>query len=454
MSRYLLSFLDRSNIGNAKLEGLVADLGITDFNTLLTVFFIAYVLAEVPSNLVLKVTSPQIWLPTITLIWGIVTVTMGLTHNQAGIYTARIFLGIVEAGLFPGVVYTFSTYYKRRERTARVSFFFSAAAASGAFGGVLAYGLSQITAGGKPRWAWIFIIEGLITIVVSIVSYYVVPSWPAKARHFTAREKAVIQHRLQFDSDAFESQQFEWSEVARAFKSPQVYGYAFLFHGFAFALYTLSLFLPTIILDLGYQSWEAQLLSVPPYVSAFIATMTTAWVSNKLQSRAPFIIGAGFLAIIGYIALLTSPTPGGQYVAVFICTAGVYSGNALLLAWPSENLMGHTYRATGLAMVIMIGDVGAVIGTELYRIPLGSLANKKYKYSHIFAIVWLLIGILAASGLYLGLQRQNRQWDQDPAQRDQQQPDLPPIQSISGKPFVGIVDEKTRAWHRTFRYQL
>lgn len=118
---YLLSFLDRSNIGNAKIEGLVTDVGVTDYSTLLSVFFIAYVIAEVPANLVLKVTSPTFWLPTLSILWGIVTITMGLVHNQSGLYAARFFLGIVEAGLFPGVVYTFSVYYKRKERTARVS---------------------------------------------------------------------------------------------------------------------------------------------------------------------------------------------------------------------------------------------------------------------------------------------------------------------------------------------
>ena len=118
---YLLSFLDRSNIGNAKIEGLVTDIGIRDYNTLLAIFFVGYVIAEVPSNLVLKVTSPTIWLPTITIIWGIISTTMGLVHNEQGMYAARFFLGVTEAGLFPGVVYVLSTYYKRRERTARVS---------------------------------------------------------------------------------------------------------------------------------------------------------------------------------------------------------------------------------------------------------------------------------------------------------------------------------------------
>jgi uncharacterized phage-associated protein len=133
---------------------------------------------------------------------------------------------------------------------------------------------------------------------------------------------------------------------------------------------------------------------------------------------------------------------------MFICTAGVYSGNALLLAWPSENLMGHTFRATGLAIVIMIGDLGAIIGTEVYRMPLGSLANKNFKYSHILAIIWLVIGTSSAAALYLGLSRQNARWDQAEAQSGQQQ------HSVEVEKSSEVVDEKIKAWQRSYRYQL
>lgn len=170
--------------------------------------------------------------------------------------------------------------------------------------------------------------------------------------------------------------------------------------------------------------------------------MLVAYISNKVKLRAPFIIGSGFVAIIGYIILLTSPTPGGKYVAVFICAGGIYAGNALLLAWPSENLMGHTYRATGLAMVITIGDIGAIIGTQLYRIPLGGLANKKYEISYILTIVWLCIGIFSAAALYIGLARQNKKWDEDQSAKSQ---------DTANKCKD---DEKPKAWQRSFRYQL
>jgi hypothetical protein len=136
----------------------------------------------------------------------------------------------------------------------------------------------------------IFIVEGLLTVVVGFLAYFLVPTWPSKTKFLTTREKAILEHRLQEDSDAYEEQGFQWREVRRAFTSPQVYGYCFLFHGFAFPLYTLSLFLPwvpreeeggrdlwvapsdllasflshrTIIQGLGYKSWEAQLLTTP-----------------------------------------------------------------------------------------------------------------------------------------------------------------------------------------------
>lgn len=129
----------------------------------------------------------------------------------------------------------------------------------------------------------------------------------------------------------------------------------------------LLLFNRTIIQGLGYKSWEAQLLTVPPYILAFLYTMTLAYLSKIYARRAAFILSSAALSILGYIVLITSPTTGGQYVGVFLALSGIYSGNALLLAWPTENILGQTKRATGLAMVIGLGDIGAIIGTQVSR---------------------------------------------------------------------------------------
>jgi MFS transporter, ACS family, DAL5 transporter family protein len=219
------------------------------------------VLFEIPANIALKRTSPTVWLPSLTLVWGIVSVCQGLVHNRAGFYAVRFVLGATEAGLFPGVTYVFSMYYTREQRSVRVAFFFSGAAMAGAFGGILAYGLGLIHGGGRPGWAWIFIVEGLLTIVASFIAYFIVPTWPQTAAFLTDSERARLLSRLRRDADSADSEPFNWRGVRQALSDPLAYLYGLLFHGSAFALYSISLFLPTIIKNLGFATWKVMTLS-------------------------------------------------------------------------------------------------------------------------------------------------------------------------------------------------
>ena len=158
---YLLSFLDRSNVANAKLDGLTTDLKMTgnQYLTGLTLFFVGYILFEIPQNIALKRTSPRTWLPSITLVWGIVATLMGLSQTMAGFFVVRFVLGAAEGGLFPGVVFFLSMWYKRNEQHYRIALFFSAAALAGAFGGIFAYGIGFMSGvGGLHGWRWIFIL--------------------------------------------------------------------------------------------------------------------------------------------------------------------------------------------------------------------------------------------------------------------------------------------------------
>ncbi|CUA75441.1 Putative metabolite transport protein NicT [Rhizoctonia solani] len=232
---YLLSFLDRANIGNAKLDGLTMDIGVqgANYNTALALYFVGYVLWEVPANIVLKRFNPKIWLPTLALAWGIVSVCQGFVKNQAGLFAVRFFLGTAEAGLFPGVIYVFSVYYKRRERHWRVAVFLGGAAVSGAFGGILAWAIGKMDGvGGRPGWAWIFILEGLLIVVIAIAAYWLVPNWPDQASFLTQDERVRLIARSKNDS-AGTSERFDWKYVIQALSDHLVWAYAFLFHGFA-----------------------------------------------------------------------------------------------------------------------------------------------------------------------------------------------------------------------------
>ncbi|KEZ40028.1 Major facilitator superfamily transporter [Scedosporium apiospermum] len=406
---YLLSFLDRSNVGNARIEGLTTDVHMTgnEYLTGLTVYFIGYVLFEIPCNIILKKTTPRIWLPTLTVAWGIVATLMGVVTSLPGFLVSRFFLGVTESGLFPGVVYYFSMWYKRRERQYRISLFFSGAALAGAFGGLLAYGIGHMRVVWDNGWRWIFILEGILTVLVAIGAYWFIQNYPDTATFVNDKEREFIRARLASDSDATLDEKFTWASVVEALKDPKCWLYGFGFHTTSLPLYTFSLFLPTIINNLGYKAAIAQLLTVPPYAFAFITTLTTAVVSERVGRRAPFIMGSALFAIIGYAILLSNTDPVGRpgvsYLGTFFAAGGIFPAVALVLSWPAINISGQTKRAVGNAMQISIGNLGAVLGTQLYRAGDGP----RYIVGHSFALGYLAAHIVVAGLLWHILKREN-----------------------------------------------
>ncbi|KAM5541373.1 hypothetical protein V8D89_004927 [Ganoderma adspersum] len=413
---YLLSFLDRSNVANARIEGLAADLHITgnQYLTSLTLYFIGYVLFEIPCNIILKRTTPRFWLPTLTLIWGVVATLTGVTQGLGGFFAARFFLGVTESGLFPGVVFYLSMWYKRHERQYRVALFFSAASLAGAFGGIFAWGIAHMRGvGGLNGWRWIFIIEGLLTAVVSILAYWFISNYPDTATFLTADERVQVHARLQADTDATLVEPFTWSAVWGALTDAKSWLYCLAFHTLSLPLYTFSLFLPTIIADLGFTAARSQLLTVPPYALATILTVLVAWWSERAARRAPFIIASASVGIVGYIILLanTDPTrrPGVSYAGTFFAAAGIYPATALALSWPADNVHGQTRRATVNAMQISIGNLGAVLGTQLYR----PKTSPRYVLGHSFALAYLVGNVVVAIALWWVLTRENRRRDEE-----------------------------------------
>ncbi|OQO11097.1 hypothetical protein B0A48_05352 [Cryoendolithus antarcticus] len=417
---YLLSFLDRSNVANAKLDGLTTSLGISgnEYLTGLTLFFVGYIIFEVIWNVILKRIGPRIWLPLLTFIWGVVATLQGVIVNNggktglAGFLVVRFFLGLTEGGLFPGVVFYLSMWYKRSERQYRIALFFSAASLAGAFGGILAYGIGFMRGvGGYEGWRWIFIIEGLLTCVLAAAGWWYIADWPSKANFINDDERAFLNARLKADSDATAHEGFTWANVLQAVKDPKVWLYGACFHTLSLPLYTLSLFLPSIIKALGYTAAHAQLLTIPPYALATILTVIYAVVSERYARRGPFIIASTVTAIIGYCMLLgnTDPLkrPGISYAGMFLAAAGIYPSVALGLSWPAINVSGQTKRATANAMQITIGNLGAVIGTQLYRANDGP----RYIVGHSVALAYLIGNIAVVSTIWFVLHRENSKRD-------------------------------------------
>ncbi|KAI0049941.1 MFS general substrate transporter [Auriscalpium vulgare] len=402
---YLLSFLDRSNIGNARIAGMSVDLNLIHlrYNTAAAVFFIPYCFAEVPSNILLKLFRPSIWIPAIMVAWGIVMTLMCRVNSFEGLIVARVFLGLAEAGLFPGVTYYISLWYPRHMQAKRVAIFFSAATVAGAFGGILAYGIEHLEGkGGLHGWQWIFLIEGLVTVVIAVLAFFFMHDYPETATFLTEREREYVVNALRHSS-GHQSTHFEWRFVWQALADWKSWMQVVTYMGVLIPVYAVALFTPSIIKALGYTSARAQLLSIPPFVSGCLFTIIVGIASDKMQRRGVFVILGAAVGMIGYIVAYTTSAPGPGYAAAVIAATGVYPTVAVILAWSGGNAGGDMKRGVVIAMVIGIGNLGGICSSYIY------FDGPRYHQGHGTIIGWLGLTIILTSILMWKYDRLNKE---------------------------------------------
>ncbi|KAF2112478.1 pantothenate transporter liz1 [Lophiotrema nucula] len=394
---YLISFLDRTNIGNAKIDGLQEDLHMTDgqYNATLSIFFVSYACFEPLTNILLKRLRPSIFLPIIMILWGICMTCMGLVHNFSGLMAARWWLGVAEAGLFPGVNYYLSCWYRRSEFGIRAAIFFSAAALAGSFGGLLAAAIAKMGGvGGKAGWAWIFILEGLATILVGIASYWLVHDFPDVATFLTPEDRARVLRRLRADKQSSaEHEEFKMTYFWASVKDWKTWCFAIIYMGADGALYAFSLFLPSIIAQLGYTSTTANLLSVPPYAGAAILTVTVGYIADRTQQRGLCNIATSLLGIIGFSMLLGSGHAPVQYAGTFLGALGIYPCVANTISWAANNVEGVYKRGVTLGFVIGWGNLNGVVSSNIYR----ARDKPRYKPGHAVVLAYMVLWLFGGS---------------------------------------------------------
>ncbi|KAF8240133.1 MFS general substrate transporter [Tricholoma matsutake] len=368
---YLLSFMDRGNIGNARLQGLQTQLHLSDnqFNLALTMYFIPYCLFECPANLVLKKFRPSRWLPGITVVWGTVMTLMGLVKTYPQIVGVRVCLGVAEAGLFPGVVYYLTLWYPRYKLQYRIGIFFGSATLAGAFSGLFAYGISFMSGTrGLLGWSWIFILEGILTVAVGLLAFIVLVDFPSTASFLTPEERAYVIWRKKYDNSSVgEEEQFEMRHFWAALGDWQVWLHILIYMSVIGPLYGITLFLPTIIKTFGYNSAISQLLTVPPYVFATITLYVFANFSDKIKMRSPFVLAGLVMCLIGFTINISNVPSGVKYFGTFFVVAGAYAPFPGVVAWLGGNLSGQYKRGIGMAVHIGIGNFSGAIASNIYR---------------------------------------------------------------------------------------
>ncbi|OAG34347.1 hypothetical protein AYO21_11499 [Fonsecaea monophora] len=378
---YLISHLDRSNIGNAKIEGLMEDLKLTGvkYNIALSVFFIPYILLEVPSNILLKkFRRPSTYMSILVLSWGIVMTCTGFVNNFGGLVACRFMLGIPEAGFFPAAIYLISRWYTAAHLQTRIALFYCASAFSGACSGLLAFAIAKMDGvGNRPGWAWIFILEGLATVCLGLICALVMPDTPAlSSRWLSPSEIRFLDIQITIKEGGRASQEasnnkFRWGDLFSLLTDYKLYLQSWILFSVVGCAYGLKFTMPSITKSMGYTSSQAQLMTIPPYVAGAISAYTFARFSDRFQWRMPFLVGplslmvVGFAIIVGFAPNITSKI-APCYVGVFLVCIGQYPCNPAGCAWLATNLAGQSRRAMGLAFGVAFSNLGGILGSYIY----------------------------------------------------------------------------------------
>lgn len=412
---YLLAFLDRVNIGNAKSFGLIADLNLksVEYNTALTIFFVPYILFEIPSNILLKKLSPRIWLSTCMFLFGIAILCQGLVQNYSGLLATRFFLGLFEAGMFPGCFYLIGMWYKRSEAQRRYSFFFSSTTFAGAFSGLLAAAIGKMDGlRGYSGWRWIFILEGVLTILVSFAFFFLIPSFPEDAKWLTPEERAYVKARLQVDQGRSAAERsITFKDVRQVFKDYKVILGGLMYFGMIVPAYGFAFFAPTILGTYKWSPIQTQLHSVPPWACAFVFAMVVATCSDFARHRFVFTLIPISVAITGFAILIAvHDNRAVEYAGLFLVAMGAYSAMPVIVCWFNMNLGGHHRRAVGTAWQVGFGNIGGIIAT--YAFLPGDAPFFKKGYS--ICLAFLCLSFASCCAYAVALVSQNRKRDRSP----------------------------------------
>ncbi|RGP62556.1 hypothetical protein FSPOR_9135 [Fusarium sporotrichioides] len=367
---YLMCFVDRANIGNARLAGLEDDLGLVgyDYNLLLTVFYISYIVFELPANMTCKWIGPGWFIPATSVCFGLASLGTAFVHTMGQACAVRFILGIFEAGMLPGIAYYLSRWYRRSELAFRLAIYVAMGSFGGAFGGLLASGILKLDHfGSLTKWRMIFAIEGIGTIWLALIGFITMTDRPSTARWLNQEEKDLAIARIKSERVGVTEvlEKFSWKLARRGICSPVTLGTSIIFLFTNITVQGLAFFAPTIVRTIYPDASvvQQQLRTVPPYIVGTFCTLALSFLSTILDRRNIFINVSQLPVIAGYIMFLSTADPYVRYAGTFLICAGTFANGALSNAQVSANLVTDTARASGIGLNVMLGNVGGLIST-------------------------------------------------------------------------------------------
>ncbi|KAK7206464.1 MFS transporter [Myxozyma melibiosi] len=428
IAMYILNYLDRNNIAAAKLGTLREDLNLTDTNysTCVSILFVGYILMQIPSNLLLeKLGRPSLYLPLAMAIWGVLSACTAAVQGFGGLFAVRFLIGFAEAVFYPGVMFYLSCWYTKYEIAKRSAIFVTGSWVSGAFSGLIAYGIMKNMDGarGLEAWRWLFLIEGVITVAVALVSIFILPELPATTKWLSKEERLLGVIRMiedvgQADDDHAPKLDANGEPVVEdlhgKFKTAME-GFILASKDFKVCIAFFMMFFlavtagvntvfPSIVKSLGYGTEETYLLTAPPWILVAITSVLNSYHSDYKQERYFHFLWGPTLSLVGFVIGIATTKTAPRYVAMMLLLQ-VYNSWSLGYAWLASIIPRPPIkRAAAVACVNIGGNIPNIFVPYIYY----SKASPHYYAGFAVCIATALLGLVSATVLKIRLNALNK----------------------------------------------
>ncbi|EMR71341.1 putative mfs transporter protein [Eutypa lata UCREL1] len=414
---YLLNFLDRGNIGNARIlnnetgDDLMTRTGTTSqgYAITLTLFSVAYAVFEVPSNWVMKHhVRPSVWLAILLGCWGALTVGFAGVQNYPTVLALRLLIGVFEAGFFPGIVYVITIWYRHNERAVRIALVIAFCNLAGAFGGTIAYGIGHVNgAAGLQGFRWLFIIEGIITILSVLPTLLILPDYPSRAKWLSESDRQFAEDRLKERGGGYNRDHATRKEILETFFSPRMLAHYCAYIANVVLQGSFTFFAPTIVAGLGYQSVQAQLMTVPPWVVGFVVAIVLSYSADHFDARGWHIAGLSVAGGVGWLTagLLPPDAYVQRYGCLCLAAAGAFPCAPAMTNWVTCNTPSLLTIPFAIALHNSCAGIGQIIAQWIWK---ADEADEGYPTGNFVCAACCFFVAIVATGLRLWYGRMNR----------------------------------------------
>lgn len=367
---YVVAFLDRVNVGFAKLQ-MAGDLHFSDaiYGFGAGIFFIGYFIFEVPSNVILAKVGARPWIARIMITWGVLSSALMFVRTEFWFYTLRFLLGAAEAGFFPGIILYLTYWFPASRRARMTASFMTAVAISNAIGSPISGAIMQTLDGwnGWRGWQWLFLLEGIPSVILGCLVLVLLDNGPRQAKWLNDEERDLVLQRLAED-EASKQGPGHKHRFSDAFRDGRVWALAAVYFCGLLGFYAVTFWMPTLIQELGVDPGDflaVGLLSMIPWGAAAVCMVLVGSHSDRTGERRWHAAGSLLVSVTGLLALaMVGHAPAPSILALTLVTAGTASWAATFWSLPTAFLSG-TAAAAGIAWINSVGNLGGHFGPDL-----------------------------------------------------------------------------------------